>query len=70
MKIFEQLIRDAIALLVQRGEIKIPRKQGDRRRSSSKQKNSDPQVLPAILALMADAASGLEGMRAKLLVDE
>ena len=70
MKKFEQLIRDAIALLVQRGEIKIPRKQGDHRCSTSKQKNSDPASLAGHLGATADAASALEGTRAKLLVDE
>jgi hypothetical protein len=39
---FEQLIRDAIALLIERGEISIPRKKPLSSQQTSKQKDSDP----------------------------
>jgi len=36
---FEKLIRDAIALLIKRGEIKIPERNGDLRRQPGKHKD-------------------------------
>jgi hypothetical protein len=39
---FEKLIRDAIALLISRGEISIPRKKPASSQQTSKQQDSDP----------------------------